>query len=591
MARCSECGAFVGPTDAFCGGCGVDLDEVAVTVEPSGEPHEESEGSLDPGESLTLFALRYPVQRGYGQLLYGSLAVLLLYAPAFGFARRACLVAAKGEGRPPAYEDWGGLFTEGVGFGALWLGASLLSWLPYLLVVSAFGSAEASPSWAAGPTALFAFGGFLVVPLVLPAILTIYSVTGSLRRALSSDTVYRFVTTRAYVWGLGVSVVVGVVAYFLLFIGASIVIGALPAVAYTLTAYAGLWGAVAYRTDVNLREPVPETDSDRTFPGWGQSALDSLTGTSERTSRNSGAGVEKVRTAADSADTGGDTASNSGTETTSDPETGTPPDGDESAAVTTDAIENLRDQLDLVDDSGHLWEYRGTHDGRLFVLRLLADPTNADAVASGFERITRQWANLDHSSVVRIYDGGTAPQPWLMTEPVGERLSETDLRTPDRIRAVADVCDALRAASNSDGSHLGFRPRDVTFPDGTDGRVAVDDWGLSRAIAEAVDPDSLPTPYDAPEQVAPERFGPAGRHTDIYRLGAVAYFAATGRPPFEGAPDLADAIVDGEFEPPIDVVPDLPTGVSEAITDAMSRAPEDRPDSVVEFQRSLRQGD
>ena len=73
------------------------------------------------------------------------------------------------------------------------------------------------------------------------------------------------------------------------------------------------------------------------------------------------------------------------------------------------------------------------------------------------------------------------------------------------------------------------------------------DFGLVKTLAEddsvhlSKDDAVAGSPlYMAPEQILKNQ--PPDRRTDIYGLGAVAYFTLTGRPPFLG--DNAMAVID-----------------------------------------------
>ncbi len=68
-----------------------------------------------------------------------------------------------------------------------------------------------------------------------------------------------------------------------------------------------------------------------------------------------------------------------------------------------------------------------------------------------------------------------------------------------------------------------------------DGRLRITDFGLALALrgerfGGATSRSGTPQ-FAAPEQLLGER---VDQRADLYSLGAVAYFALLGRPPFEG---------------------------------------------------------
>ena len=80
----------------------------------------------------------------------------------------------------------------------------------------------------------------------------------------------------------------------------------------------------------------------------------------------------------------------------------------------------------------------------------------------------------------------------------------------------------------------------------------------------------------APEQATGNRDLDA--RADVYALGAVAYFALTGRPPFSG--DNAFAIMMAHARdpvvPPSEVVPGIPADLEAVVLTALEKKPEDR---------------
>ena len=82
--------------------------------------------------------------------------------------------------------------------------------------------------------------------------------------------------------------------------------------------------------------------------------------------------------------------------------------------------------------------------------------------------------------------------------------------------------------------------------------------------------------YMAPEQVMHNR--PPDRPTDIYGLGAVAYYTLTGRPPFTGqtAMEVMIAHARDPVTPPSRIRPDLPRDLEAVVLRCLAKDPNDR---------------
>jgi eukaryotic-like serine/threonine-protein kinase len=122
------------------------------------------------------------------------------------------------------------------------------------------------------------------------------------------------------------------------------------------------------------------------------------------------------------------------------------------------------------------------------------------------------------------------------------------------------------------------------------------DFGLVHDLS-AVDDDRLTrtgtvlgTPaYMSPEQAAGESAVDA--RGDVYSLGAVAFFAPTGRPPFQRK-TLGQFLAAHRSQPLpslADVRPDAPADLAAAVARCLAKHPGDRFQSVLDLDRALGQ--
>ncbi|HUC59310.1 MAG TPA: serine/threonine-protein kinase [Streptosporangiaceae bacterium] len=144
--------------------------------------------------------------------------------------------------------------------------------------------------------------------------------------------------------------------------------------------------------------------------------------------------------------------------------------------------------------------------------------------------------------------------PWLVTAFVaGPSLAEVVkglgiLPEQSVWRLIAGLAEALQAVHACDLVHRDLKPANVLIA--ADGPRLID-FGLSRALdASSVTATGyvVGTPaFMSPEQIASGRIGP---ESDVFSLGALLVFAATGHPPFGtgNSADLFFRVLEGEPE-------------------------------------------
>ena len=166
-----------------------------------------------------------------------------------------------------------------------------------------------------------------------------------------------------------------------------------------------------------------------------------------------------------------------------------------------------------------------------------------------FEREVRLTATLSHPNTVEIYDYGRAEDGtyyYVMEYLPGLSLAELVERhgplPPGRVvYLLRQVCRALREAHAAGLIHRDIKPSNIFAArrGGLDDVAKLLDFGLVRpaAAADAAhlsgEGQILGTPlFMSPEQATGGR--ELDERSDIYSLGAVAYYLLTGRPPFDG---------------------------------------------------------
>jgi nucleotide-binding universal stress UspA family protein len=162
----------------------------------------------------------------------------------------------------------------------------------------------------------------------------------------------------------------------------------------------------------------------------------------------------------------------------------------------------------------------------------------------GFEVEQMILARLSGPHVPRFVAAGDFEQPYIVMEfisgqPIKSLLEKTPLPADDVAQIGAKVAFALHDLHRQHVIHLDLKPSNVILRD--DGEAVLIDFGLSRheqlpdLVAEEFDDPVGTGPYIAPEQVLRDRGDP---RSDIFALGVILYFLATGERPF-GEPQRA----------------------------------------------------
>jgi outer membrane protein assembly factor BamB len=298
--------------------------------------------------------------------------------------------------------------------------------------------------------------------------------------------------------------------------------------------------------------------------------------------------------------TGDDTASES--ETGSDTEDGTETEDKRQKADVAPSLPDDRKEVPELESAVTVLEslveqfrlnglitYRGWHAEERAVVSVytLATEVSDEATRTAFERAAEDWYDVTtHENVVTIHDGGTDPRPWLAVEHVddAETLTEFADSSNEKIGAVVrDVAAALDSVETAGSQHGNLTPEHISIVEtDTDGvQARVGGWGILPAIRDAQGRDHI-TRYMAPEQLPGSDPTPSAA-TDVYSLGAVAYYGLTGEPP---VPADSDAIRGGNITPPSEVA-ELPEALDAPVMRALAPDPDARFGSATAFAAAL----
>jgi serine/threonine-protein kinase len=193
--------------------------------------------------------------------------------------------------------------------------------------------------------------------------------------------------------------------------------------------------------------------------------------------------------------------------------------------------------------------YRASHAllRRPTAIKLLSTQAVTDEQARRFEKEVQLTARLRHPNTISIYDYGRTPEGTfyyameLLDGITLEQLVERDgAQPPSRvIHLLLQMCGALREAHEAGLIHRDIKPANaiVCNRSGLFDLVKVLDFGLVKQVAgdarlSLSNADAIVgTPlFMSPEEISsPGAVGPA---SDLYSLGAVAYYLLSGTPVF-----------------------------------------------------------
>jgi eukaryotic-like serine/threonine-protein kinase len=210
-----------------------------------------------------------------------------------------------------------------------------------------------------------------------------------------------------------------------------------------------------------------------------------------------------------------------------------------------------------------------------------------------FEREVRITATLTHPNTVQIFDYGHAEDGtfyYVMEYLPGLTLEQLvkdggPLLPARAIHLLRQVCAALREAHAVGLIHRDIKPGNVMVCErgGAHDTAKLLDFGLVIPLggpeSEKLTQEGAIT--GTPAYMSPEQAGGRGEvdaRSDIYSLGALAYFLLTGQPPFSGRSGVG-TLAAHLYESPAALTthrPDVPTDLEAVVIRCLAKGPADR---------------
>jgi len=263
----------------------------------------------------------------------------------------------------------------------------------------------------------------------------------------------------------------------------------------------------------------------------------------------------------------------------------------------------LREKL----GSGGMGEvYRAEHAllKRSCAIKLIRPGTDADPeVIARFEQEVQSTAQLSHPNTVDIYDYGRTDEGvfyYVMELLPGLSLADLvelhgSLPAERAVHLLSQVCAALSEAHGLGLIHRDIKPANifVTRRGGVDDVAKLLDFGL---VAQTKTDQGKPGDgliVGSPLYMSPEQAegNPVDGRSDIYSLGAVAYYLVTGEPPLarDTMLECIAAHATDPVLPPSLRNPAVPTDLEQVIQHCLEKKPEQRYADVAALQQALLQ--
>lgn len=217
-----------------------------------------------------------------------------------------------------------------------------------------------------------------------------------------------------------------------------------------------------------------------------------------------------------------------------------------------------------------------------------------------FTREAELAATLDHPNIVTVYNRGETEQQqlWIAMQYVAGTDADAEIRegkmTPARaVHITTEVAKALDYAHRRQLLHRDVKPANFLLTADDEERVFLADFGIARALDEAVGLTQTGMVMASVAYAAPESLGglPVDHRADIYSLGCSLYRMLVGKSPFTRSGGMAAMVAAHLSEPPprvTDARPDLPPAIDAVIAKALAKDPDARYQSARELAAATR---
>jgi serine/threonine protein kinase len=226
---------------------------------------------------------------------------------------------------------------------------------------------------------------------------------------------------------------------------------------------------------------------------------------------------------------------------------------------------------------------------------MLAEVVN-DQVRQMFQAEANLMAQLSaHPSILTVYQASVSSdgRPYLVMELCSSSLSQRyraeRLPVAEVLRIAIKIGSAIETAHMAGVLHRDIKPSNILLT--AYGHPVLSDFGIAATLSESDSQQAvgMSIPWSAPEVLMDETAGTI--ESEVWAFAATVYSLIAGRSPFE---------VPGESNTSVDLISrinrakaqpigrsDVPASLERALARGMSKAPKNRPASVIELVREL----
>ena len=176
-------------------------------------------------------------------------------------------------------------------------------------------------------------------------------------------------------------------------------------------------------------------------------------------------------------------------------------------------------------------------------IKILKRGMDTDEIVRRFRMERQILANLDHTHITKLLDGGVTPdgRPYFIMEyvagqPITDYCHENKLTIEERLRLFQKVCAAVAFAHRNLVVHRDLKPSNILVTEQGEPRL------LDFGIAKLLKPDASEAittmggiPLMTPEYASPEQVsgGTITTATDVYSLGVVLFELLAAQRPYQ----------------------------------------------------------
>lgn len=207
-----------------------------------------------------------------------------------------------------------------------------------------------------------------------------------------------------------------------------------------------------------------------------------------------------------------------------------------------------------------------------------------EAFVRRFEREALAVGALTHNNILPLYDFGEQSPWYYLVMPYVEGgtlrdyLAQRRILTLDEAASIIDqIASALQHAHLQSVMHRDVKPSNILLR--PDGYAYLVDFGLAKALTDAISLTNEGAMIGTPEYMAPEQSnGESDYRSDIYSLGVILYQMLTGRVPFTAESPVAISLKHIQQAPPSpgSLNKSIPSSVEAVILKALEKDPQAR---------------